>query len=369
MDGSLAGMHQRLHVFGWDRLSKWIRAEVAELYPGCFALVMATGIISNGFFLGGYHAWSATLFGVILVAYPVLILLTLMRSVWFPGALVADLISPASVFSFFTIIAGTGVFAVALSLRGWSEAALSLWIFAFAIWLVLIYLGFAVMIFRNPAGGADIAHGGWLNAIVGTESLVILGTVVAPDAGGLGPAILVATHMLWGVGLALYGIFIALFAQRVFFHDVEPDDITPLLWVVMGAAAIAANAGSTLILANQGPAFLQAMRPLVDGVTLVMWAWATWWIPMLVLLGLWKHGVRRVPLQYTPMLWSLVFPLGMYALASLRLSLAADLPPLKTISVAMTWVALAAWTATALAFVRASWRRYRTFDEARLSPT
>ena len=71
-----------------------------------------------------------------------------------------------------------------------------------------------------------------------------------------------------------------------------------------------------------------------------MWAWATWWIPLLVLLGIWKHGVCRVPVTYTPMFWSLVFPLGMYALASLRLSLAADFPPLRTLSLAMAWIAL-----------------------------
>ncbi len=356
-------MHARLPAFRWYRLAAWISNEIAGLYPGCFALVMATGIISNGLFLGGHHGWSDLLFAVILVAYPALIALTLLRLAFFPHALWADLINPARVFAFFTIIAGTGVFAVALNLRGLSAAALSLWAFAFAIWLALIYLGFAVMIFRNPAGGADIAHGGWLNAIVGTESLVILGTIIAPEAGGFGSAILVATHMLWGIGLALYGIFIVLFAQRVFFHDIEPDDVTPLLWVVMGAAAIATNAGSTLILAKDNMAFLQAMRPLVDGVTLVMWAWASWWIPLLVLLGIWKHGVRRVPLRYTPMLWSLVFPLGMYALASLRLSLAADLPALKGVSMAMTWIALAAWAATAAAFAGACWRDYRSFGD------
>jgi tellurite resistance protein TehA-like permease len=74
--------------------------------------------------------------------------------------------------------------------------------------------------------------------------------------------------------------------------------------------------------------------------------------------------VRRVPLRYTPMLWSLVFPLGMYGLASLRLSLAADLPALKAVSVTMTWVALAAWTATAAAFAGACWQRYRRFGNA-----
>jgi tellurite resistance protein TehA-like permease len=101
------------------------------------------------------------------------------------------------------------------------------------------------------------------------------------------------------------------------------------------------------------------MRPFIDGVTLIMWAWATWWIPLLLLFGVWKHGVCRVPVSYTPMFWSLVFPLGMYALASLRLSLAADFPPLRTLSLAMAWLALAAWVATATGLVTASWRSFR----------
>jgi tellurite resistance protein TehA-like permease len=360
-------MHSQSRVSGLRRLRAWTRSEVATLHPGCFALVMATGIISNGLFLGGHRGWSDFLFGVMVLAWPGLILLTLWRLLSFPHALWADLTNPAAVFSFFTVIAGTGVFAVTLNLRGLSHIALALWVFAFAVWLVLIYLGFAVMIFHNRAGGADIVRGGWLNAIVGTESLVILGTIIAPEARDFTTVILVATHMLWGIGLALYGIFIALFANRIFFHDVEPDDITPLLWVVMGAAAIATNAGSTLILANQNLAFLQAMRPLVEGVTLVMWAWATWWIPLLVLFGIWKHGVRRVPLRYTPMLWSLVFPLGMYGVASLRLSLAAELPALKTISAAMTWVALAAWSATAFGLALTCRQRYQSFDQAQIA--
>ena len=129
----------------------------------------------------------------------------------------------------------------------------------------------------------------------------------------------------------------------------------------MGAAAISTNAGSTLILTDSGLAFLHSMRPFIDGVTLIAWAWATWWIPLLILFGIWKHGVCRVPITYTPMLWSLVFPLGMYALASLRLSLASDFPPLHSISLAMVWVALAAWAATSVGLVVAtcgSWRRF-----------
>jgi tellurite resistance protein TehA-like permease len=111
----------------------------------------------------------------------------------------------------------------------------------------------------------------------------------------------------------------------------------------MGAAAISANAGTQLIAIDPVLPFLKAQRPFIDGVTLMLWAWATWWIPLLFLFGLWKHGVNRRPLRYEPVLWSFVFPLGMYAVASARLGLAAEFPPLEWISRLMIWVALAAW--------------------------
>ena len=346
-------------------LRAWLDREVASLYPGCFALVMATGIISNAFFLEGRREVSDALFAANLVAFPWLLALTLVRAVRFRRALWTDLLDPRLVFSFFTIVAGTDVFGIGVHLRGFATAAFALWVAALILWFVLIYFSFGVLTFLNAAHGANVVHGGWLIAIVGTESLVILGTVVAPGLGALGPTVFVLIHMLWGVGLALYGIFIVLFAQRIFFVDVAPDDITPLLWVVMGAAAIATNAGSTLILSDTGMPFLQSMRPFIDGVTLIMWVWATWWIPLLLLFGIWKHGICRVPLAYTPMLWSLVFPLGMYALASLRLSLAADFAPLRTISRAMVWIALVAWIATAVGLALASWRSLRSDAGAR----
>jgi tellurite resistance protein TehA-like permease len=341
------------------RLAAWLDSEVAGLFPGYFALVMATGITANTLFLQGHRALSDAMFLVNLVAYPWLIVLTALRALRFPRALWADLVNPRQVFAFFTLVAASDVLGLGVDLRGFPQVAFALWLFALIAWFVLIYLSFAVLTFLNTAHGANVVHGGWLIAIVGTESLVILGTVVAPQQGALAPSLFVLIHMLWGVGLGLYGIFITLFAYRIFFFDVGPDDITPLLWVVMGAAAISTNAGSTLLLTDSGVPFLVSMRPFIDGVTLTMWAWATWWIPLLVLFGVWKHGVRRVPLTYTPMLWSLVFPLGMYALASLRLSLAAEFAPLHLVAGTMVWIALAAWAATALGLALHLWGKVR----------
>ena len=337
----------------------WLGREIERLYPGYFALVMATGIISNAFFFEGRRGIADALFAVNALAYPLLCMATLARIVRFGRALWADLIDPRLVFSFFTIIAASDVFGIGVNLRGYGQLALALWVAALTLWFVLIYFAFGVLTFLNTAHGANVVHGGWLIAIVGTESLVILGSAIAPALGATGTAVFVLLHMLWGIGLGLYAIFIALFAHRIFFVEFEPDDITPLLWVVMGAAAISTNAGSTLILSQNTLPFLQSMRPFIDGVTLIMWAWATWWIPLLILFGVWKHGVLRLPISYTPMLWSLVFPLGMYALASLRLSLASDFPPLRAVSLAMVWIALAAWAATAAGLVMTFWRSWR----------
>lgn len=341
------------------RLAAWLDRQIATLYPGCFALVMATGIISNALFHEQYRLLSDLLFAVNLVAYPTLIVFTLLRVMRFRAALWSDLINPRLVFSFFSIVAGTDVFGAGVALRGGETAVLLLWLFALAAWLALIYFSFGVLIFLNSTQGANVVHGGWLIAIVGTESLVVLGTVVAPALGDTGPLVFVFIHVLWGVGLGLYAIFIVLFAHRIFFFDVKPDDISPLLWVVMGAAAISTNAGSALILTDSGMPFLASMRPFVDGMTLMIWGWATWWIPLLVVLGVWKHVAYRVPITYTPMLWSLVFPLGMYALATRRLALAADFPLLQGVSLAMVWIALAAWGLTAAGFVHSAWRSYR----------
>lgn len=240
-----------------------------------------------------------------------------------------DLSNPRLVFSFFTIVAACDVFGVQLVLRGLVEPAIAFWLLALAIWTLLSCLSFSVLTFVNTGSGADVVHGGWLIAIVGTESLVLLGAPLAPHFGELAPLTFVTIHALWGIGIVLYGIFITLFSYRLFFLRVEPQDVTPLFWVVMGAAAIATNAGSTLILTDPRMPFLLDLRPFVDGATLILWAWATWWIPLLVIFGAWKYLVRREPLAYHPMLWSMVFPLGMYTLATYRLSLAADFPPLQ----------------------------------------
>jgi tellurite resistance protein TehA-like permease len=319
------------------------RPGLAGLHPGNFALVMASAILAQGFSLQTFHVAARVFEGVAVIAFIILLALSTARVFRAPRAIREDLTNPRLVFSFFTLVAASSLIGQVALQQGATGVALMIWAFAFVAWCLLLYLAFAVLTFLTHEHNVNIVHGGWLIAIVGTQSLVVLGAGLVPTLGSFAQYMQVEVHMLWGLGLCFYGIFVTLFCSRIFFLRLAPDDVGPLVWVVMGAAAISANAGTALIGIESPLPFLAAQRPFVDGVTMMLWAWATWWIPLLVLFGVWKHGVNRRPLRYEPAMWSLVFPLGMYAVASARLGLTAEFEPLQWISLLVLAMGALAW--------------------------
>jgi tellurite resistance protein TehA-like permease len=122
----------------------------------------------------------------------------------------------------------------------------------------------------------------------------------------------------------LYVLIIPLIFYRLTFFSLAPDEFNPLYWINMGAVAIATLAGATLILNTPQWPFLREILPFLKGLTLFFWSVATWWIPFFVILMVWRHWVRRLPIQYTLQYWGMVFPLGMYSVGTFQLAKAAD---------------------------------------------
>jgi tellurite resistance protein TehA-like permease len=120
----------------------------------------------------------------------------------------------------------------------------------------------------------------------------------------------------------------------------------------MGAVAITTLSGDLLILRAEAWSFLLEILPFLKGFTLLFWATATWWIPLLLVLGGWRHSVRRIPVAYDLQFWSMVFPLGMYSVATFRLTEALGWPGLVPLAYVMGYLALVAWVVVAVGFLR-----------------
>ena len=125
----------------------------------------------------------------------------------------------------------------------------------------------------------------------------------------------------------------------------------------MGAAAISANAGSSLLLTDPVIPMLAELHAVVQLISIMLWTWATWWIPLLVIIGIWTHGYRKVPLTYNPMQWSIVFPLGMYTVATNNLALSSQFTPLLFLAQGMLWIACGAWILLTLALLKTLFNR------------
>ncbi len=319
------------------------RAWLRELYPGYFSLTMASGIIAIALDMFEMALLSDIFYVIALISWLILLGLYCWRLLLYPKTIWFEIIDPSTTFMFFSFVASTDIIGMLLYLHDVRDLALVCWVFAFLGWVSLLHCSFSVLVIHNSERKANVVHGGWLICIVGTQSLVLLGVNVVDQLGDYATYMAMGLYMLWGVGLILYAIFVTLFCYRIFFLNMDVNDYTPLMWVIMGAAAICANAGSSLVVMDPIIPALISLNPVIDGVALLFWTWASWWIPLLFVIGCWKHFVRHLPLRYDPRQWSIVFPLGMYAVTSFRLTFAGSFEPMHQISHIMTWVAIIVW--------------------------
>jgi len=330
---------------GLAPVRRHLRERLETMHPAYFAMSMATGIVSIACHLLGLRELSALLFWFNVLAYGGLCLATLARIVLFRQAFLADWASHQRGPGFFTTVAATCVLGSQLVLlRQAPDLAFGLWLFALLLWLVCTYAVFVALSIRDDKPSlADGINGGWLVAVVATQSICVLGCSVLPERVANQDAALFFLTSFWLCGGMLYIWMISLIFYRYTFFRFAPSDLMPPYWINMGAVAISTLAGTALVAASGESPLMASIRPFVKGFTILYWATATWWIPMLLLLGIWRHAVRRVPFTYDPLYWGLVFPLGMYSVCTYRLVNTFDLRFLGWISRGFIVVGIIAW--------------------------
>ena len=320
---------------------------IATLDPGWFAWVMASGIVSIGTDLLGYRVVSDVVLAVTILAAVVLSAVYVARLVWFGPWVRRSLRDPTTAMAYFTVVAGFDVVATRLVMAGESSMAFGLGAAAALLWLVLTYgLPWSIVAAaRRPVLGE--INGTWLIWVVATQSISIVASALAPVApsAGLRESLPDVAVCFWGVGVMLYVILIAIIFLRLLLVEVTPQEMGPAYWIAMGATAISVRAAAGILdIPGQGAAgVVQQMHPFLVGLSVSLWAFGTWWIPLLVAFGVWRYVIRRYPWSYEPRLWSVVFPLGMYTVASYTLGKSASLDFMVSVARAWLFVGVAAW--------------------------
>jgi tellurite resistance protein TehA-like permease len=331
-----------------------LAARIAALPPISFALVMATGIVASALLWLDIRPLAWALFWLNLALYTILAALTLWRFLAFPDRVWLDLKSHVQAPGFFTLVAGSCVLGsqfTELALR--PEIASALWAVGIVLWVGVLYALFTVLATRAVKPKFEEAFSGsWLLIVIATQSLSILGTQLAALRSTPGEAVLGFTLTLFLLGWALYIALLALLLFRFLFTPLTPRELTAPYWTAMGAVAITTYAGSLLALHAPLWPLLEELRPFLLGITLLAWAVSTWWIPLLLALGYWRHVARRYPLRYNANDWAIVFPLGMYTVATFHLIRSLDWPGLIPLATIVGYMALAAWTVLFVGMVK-----------------
>lgn len=325
-----------------------IARRLAGMHPAYFAMPMATGIVSIASHLLGLAEFAQALLWINRGAFLGLSVLFVLRAVLFPERVLADLKSHQRGPGFFTLAAATGVVgSQAVLLDGNLALARSLWWVSLVLWAGCTYGVFTLLtIGRQKPSLAEGINGGWLLAVVATQSVCVLGCLAGPDLLGGRETSLFLLMCFWLCGGMLYLWTISLIFYRYMFFEFSPADLMPPYWINMGAVAISTLAGALLANAARDSSRLGALLPFITGLTVLFWATATWWIPMLLILGIWRHHVMRFRVAYDPLYWGLVFPLGMYSACTYRLAGLLDAPMLIWIAKVFVVIALVAWLLT-----------------------
>ena len=185
---------------------------------------------------------------------------------------------------FFTTVAGTCVLGSQLLVVGGAwRVARWLWLAGIVLWAVLTYTVFtALTVKADKPALAEGINGGWLVSVVAAQSVAVLGAQLAPGFGDNAPAR--AALLPRDVARRRDALHLDHLADLLSLHVLHAEPVGP------GAAVLDQHGRRRDLDARRQRCSRSRRRtrrcsrdllPFVKGLTLLFWATATWWIPML----------------------------------------------------------------------------------------
>ena len=313
------------------------REAIRQFTPNWFAATMGTGVLALALAqlplpLAGLHAVAEGLWWLTIALFVLFSALYAARW-WLFFDEARRIFGHSTVSMFF----GTIPMGLATSLNGlllfglprWGAGVVPL---AEAIWWLDVAMALACgvlipfLMFTRQEHSIDQMTAVWLLPVVAAEVAAASGGLLAPhlaDAHGQF-VMLVTSYVLWAFSLPVAFSILTILVLRMALHKLPHESMAASSWLALGP--IGTGALGMLLLGADAPAIfaanglpgigeIAAGLGLVAGITL--WGLGLWWMLIAVLITL-KYLRSGIPFNLG--WWGFTFPLGVYALATLKLA-------------------------------------------------
>ncbi|MBD9463703.1 TDT family transporter [Pseudomonas sp. Pdm06] len=320
---------------------------IRQFTPNWFAVVMGTGVLALALAqwpttMPGLHALGEGLWLFNTLLFVVFALMYTARWVLFFDE-ARRIFGHSTVSMFFgTIPMGLATLINGLLLFGlprWGEGVVAV---AEALWWgdVAMSLACGVLIpflmFTRQEHRIDQMTAVWLLPVVAAEVAAASGGLLAPHLADVHSQliVLVTSYVLWAFSLPLAFSILTILVLRMALHKLPHENMAASSWLALGP--IGTGALGMLLLGGDAPMIfaanglrgvgdIAAGLGLVAGITL--WGFGFWWMVMALLI---TARYLRTGIPFNLGWWGFTFPLGVYALTTLKL---ADLLKLEFFSV------------------------------------
>ena len=246
---------------------------------------------------------------------------------------------------------GEGVMPV-VEMLWWLDVAMSV-----ACGVLIPYL-----MFTRQEHSIDQMTAVWLLPVVAAEVAAASGGLLAPHLADAHSQIvvLVTSYVLWAFSLPVAFSILTILLLRMALHKLPHENMAASSWLALGP--IGTGALGMLLLGADAPAIfaanglpgvgeIAAGLGLVAGITL--WGFGLWWMLVALLITV---RYLRAGIPFNLGWWGFTFPLGVYALTTLKLASVLDLSFFSLFGCVLVALLVVMWLIVGKRTVQGAWR-------------
>ena len=260
-----------------------------------------------------------------------------------------------------TIVNGFLIFGPARLGPAAVEIATTLWWIDVAL-AVACGLAIPYMMFTRQEHSIDQMTAVWLLPMVAAEVAAVSGGLLAPHLADAQTqlAVLWLSYVLWALSVPVAMGVLVILLLRLAIHKLPHVSMAASSWLALGP--IGTGALGLLTLGKSAPAILTAnglgdYAAAASGIGVIggtlIWGYGLWWFAMAVLI---TARYAREGMPFNLGWWGYTFPLGVFALATLKLAAVIPLGAIHSFGNLLVGLLALCWITVAALTIRGAWR-------------